>query len=216
MKTLFHPKKPLRCTMQKYIGLKISMCLRYIVGLSLLYGIQLSHAAVGTGYSNPTIPSVCNIVSEATGTIQVVQLTTFNSALFSSNVDITIPRLQAGNVFTNPMNSGTTVFTMLTASTTQPSVGTPAQAANVPFTITPNSTVYVTAGVGPSGEVCVYSVEINAAGNGFVTGNTRYVGLAAASATAQTAVPVFTPLGIVMTVGGLLWFGRRRKLAQGS
>lgn len=26
-----------------------------------------------------------------------------------------------------------------------------------------------------------------------------------------TAVPIFTPLGIAMTIGGLLWFGRRRK-----
>ena len=30
-------------------------------------------------------------------------------------------------------------------------------------------------------------------------------------ATPPTAVPLFTPIGLVATIGGLLWFGRRRK-----
>ena len=32
-----------------------------------------------------------------------------------------------------------------------------------------------------------------------------------APAPAPTSVPIFTPLGIVATISGLLWFGRRRK-----
>ncbi len=60
----------------------------------------------------------------------------------------------------------------------------------------------------PQPESCLYSYELNTANpdmrtNGAIT--------PLAPVIAPTAVPIFTPLGLLAMMSGLLWFGKRRR-----
>ncbi|MFW5427535.1 MAG: hypothetical protein ACKE8R_09835 [Methylophagaceae bacterium] len=52
---------------------------------------------------------------------------------------------------------------------------------------------------------CTYAVTLNSATTVHAASEVNLVRSSA------TAVPIFTPLGLIATLGGLLWFGRRRK-----
>lgn len=69
-------------------------------------------------------------------------------------------------------------------------------------------TVYVSVGAGVNNEVCTYQYTLSGVGQALTRTNTiPYTRMAAA-----TAVPLFTPLGLIATITGLLWFGRRRSI----
>ncbi len=78
---------------------------------------------------------------------------------------------------------------------------------NQPFTPTLDTPFYITV-TGTAPTTCVFETTIAtvAGGSTIIVRNERFM-----APTAPTAVPLFTPIGLIATIGGLLWFGRRRK-----
>ncbi len=73
-----------------------------------------------------------------------------------------------------------------------------------PVTIVDGVLFFVTEYIATSDEFCEYSVTLSLAGSSAEV----------IPASTPTPVPIFSPLGLVLMSGGLLWYGRRRKATE--
>ena len=126
---------------------------------------------------------------------------------------------QTGSTDMNQLNSVNTFAdnylfiaptpTLPTLPYTHPQYGPLADETAVPLGTIGTQERFVVAGGGPApgAEICVFRYLLDAAGN-----RTSFTVVTALATTAPVSVPIFTPLGLIATVSGLLWFGRRRSI----
>ena len=125
-----------------------------------------------------------------------------------------IPGQGGFRFFSTPIGSR---YSFVTYSTTPPSTATTtptslADTAAEPVSTALPQTVYVSAGAGPLNEVCTYQYTLAGVGNALTRTNFTIYSRQAPSTPSATAVPIFTPFGLIALTSGLLWFGRRRAI----
>lgn len=86
------------------------------------------------------------------------------------------------------------------------------QVADEPASSASPQTVYVSLGAGLNNEVCTYQYTLQGVGAALTRTNPSVYTRLAPAVSDPTAVPIFTPLGLIATISGLLWFGRRRSI----
>ena len=86
--------------------------------------------------------------------------------------------------------------------TASPPDGDPSICDADPVQIIDGSPFYVTSYIPATDEYCEYTVTVSAAGSSAVNSIARSV---------PTAVPIFSPFGLLVMSGALIWYGRRRQ-----
>ena len=110
------------------------------------------------------------------------------------------------------------IYEFITYSVTPPTLGFPlpstaADTNNEPaVAIFSSTTVFMTGGADLNNNTCTYSYTLTSDDMGQLSrSDFAYYQLLPPAPSDPTAVPLFTPIGLIATISGLLWFGRRRK-----
>ncbi|MGK0270369.1 MAG: hypothetical protein ACI88H_001014 [Cocleimonas sp.] len=194
---------------------RIEQSLIKCLGLSLAVGTTgYVHGTPGDLYNDPGA-TLCETRTAKSNSLFLV----FSNISSGSDSDteeflIFIDDSSRDNFFTN---SFPTTYEFGTYSTTRPTT-----ASTTPITDTtspepvlmPGETtiVFLSLGANSNNDTCTYSYTLASdAGGGLTRSNIAHYALLPPDVTNPAAVPLFTPIGLVATISGLLWFGRRRK-----
>ncbi len=134
--------------------------------------------------------------------------TTLNDTILNNSPTRLLANLTSGNgeylfrVFsTSPPVLGFIQPATTTATDQEPSI-----------TAGSSTAVFLTGGADLNNNTCTYSYTLSSNASGSLTrSNFAYYQLLPPAPSDPTAVPIFTPIGLIATISGLLWFGRRRK-----
>lgn len=113
--------------------------------------------------------------------------------------------------------STSSLYDFATFSTTPPTTTsiTPSSSGDVtpePTSTAVSQTIYASFGAGENGEVCTIQYDLQGVGGALTRTNAAIYTRLAPTVPDPMAVPIFTPLGLIATISGLLWFGRRRTI----
>ena len=142
-------------------------------------------------------------------------LTTHTIATSINNVStFSLPRISAPHTgafdgVPFPTNFAWTSFTVAAPTTTSIIPGVIGDEPTL--AVDADSVVYVSLGSDSQDRVCTYQYTLL---NNYPDPYSRsdfVVYIRLPPPTPATNVPIFTPIGLAVTIGGLLWFGRRRK-----
>lgn len=134
-----------------------------------------------------------------------------------SGFNFTFPRTVNGSIntaivavqFNSPpeLFNQASEYRFIEAYSNRPVLGTPSP-SSVSGALNLPSPFFVLGGGGPNGETCLMEVTHDGSA---ITSMVVTNFAPPAPAGSPTDVPIFSPLGLLATVAGLAWFGRRRK-----
>ena len=198
--------------------------LRRWLGLSLLVasnnviagpGDPAAEPSVGCSVPNPFIMSGPAWITTLSGPI--IDSTGVSSTAFTM-LGVGTNDASYGSLFVDSLGGNGYQFISLSltapnAGFIQPALGSPTTPSE-PIPQDATTTVYHTIGGDLNNNVCTYSFDITNTGGVNVASNPQIYQRQALPVLPNnpTAVPIFTPIGIVATIVGLLWFGRRRSI----
>lgn len=180
-------------------------------------------------YSAPGTPMVdlvsgeCRVVNSTTATpaLSFPYTSVGNSILIDGGSFI--PRTSSTasptsvDTFLNFVASSNETYIFATISLNQPELMQPSPTS---FEVEPTITVndpplklfYILGGTS-QGEVCVYEYILSIDVNGNINRSVPVsVGLLSRDSQEPTSIPIFNSFGLIATISGLLWFGRRRSI----
>ena len=193
---------------------RIGQYLRRWLGWSLLAVTSTVASAAPGDPAADAGAGVCGSVTAPAGT-RMSSPTTFGgesvltlSTILSSNTS---------NLFAS-LSTGVGSYSFVIYSASPPVLGfiqpatTTATDQEPSITAGSSTTVFRTLGGDLNNNTCTYSYTLSSNASGELSrSDFAYYQLLPPAPSDPTAVPIFTPIGLIATISGLLWFGRRRK-----